>query len=102
MCDLSAQMATALLDMRLSSLTSLTLERMDGLTVPALASVLRGCQQLRLLRVRGCDGVSQDDMEEFARDAAAECGSSASVQWAASPSCDTDDEEEGWQALAPF
>lgn len=95
-------MADALLDLTtLQHLTALTLERMDDLTVGALQHIMKGCRALLLLRVRGCDGVCQDDMEELAQDAAAVCGSSASVWWAASPSCDTDDEDEGWEMMQP-
>jgi hypothetical protein len=82
-------------------LNSLTLERMDDVSVGVLQHILKGCRELQLLRVRGCDGVCQEDMEELAQDAAGLCGSSASVWWAAAPSCDTDDEEEGWQMLQP-
>lgn len=95
-------MNKALLDLTaLQPLTALTLERMDDLTVAALQHVMRGCKQLQLLRVRGCDGVCEEDMEELAGSAANRCHSSATACWAASPSCDTDDEEDGWQTLQP-
>jgi hypothetical protein len=85
----------------LQQLTGLTLERMDDCSVGCLQDILKGCKQLQMLRVRGCDGVSQEDMEGLALHAAAVSGSSASVWWAVSPSVDTDDEEEGWQAMQP-
>lgn len=103
LCDLSTPLATALRDLTaVQHLTSLTLERMDDITVGVLQYILKGCRELQRLRVRGCDGVSEEEVEELAQDAAGVCGSSASVWWAAAPSCDTDDEEDGWQMMQPF
>jgi hypothetical protein len=95
-------MATALRDLtQIQTLTGLTLERMDDINTDVLQHILKGCKELQQLRARGCDGVCQEDMEELAQDAAGVCHSSASVWWAAAPSCDTDDEEDGWQLLQP-
>lgn len=100
LCDLTALMADAVVDLTaVQRLTSLTLERMDGLCVEALTHLLRSCRQLVSLRVRGCDGICQEDMEHIAQCTAAACGSSATLAWAASPSCDTDDEEDGWEVI---
>ena len=82
-------------------LTSLTLERVDGISVQALQHVLRGCRELLTLRIRGCDGVSQDDMEQLAVDSAQLCRSSASLYWIESTSADTDDEDGGDRLLYP-
>lgn len=102
LCDLSQPMATALRELtHCQHLTALTLERMDDLDTQVLRHILKGCKELLLLRARGCDGVCEEDMEELAQQAAGVCSSSASVWWAAAPSCDTDDEEEGWQLLQP-
>jgi hypothetical protein len=95
-------MADAIRDLTdVQHLTSLTLERMDDITPGSLQHIMRGCRELQVLRVRGCDGVCEEDIEELALDAAAACGSSASVWWAAAASVDTDDEEDGWQMLPP-
>lgn len=102
LCDLSAPMADAICDLTAAQcLTSLTLERMDDITPGSLQHIMRGCRELQMLRVRGCDGVCEEDMEDLAADAAAACCSSANVWWAAAASVDTDDEEDGWQMLQP-
>ncbi|WIA38309.1 hypothetical protein OEZ86_001648 [Tetradesmus obliquus] len=83
----------------LPRLQQLTLERINGLSVECLQQLMAGSSSLLCLRVRGCDGVCEEDMQELAEGAASRCSSSASVWWAASPSCDTDDEEDGWELL---
>jgi hypothetical protein len=83
----------------LPQLQQLTFERINGLSVECLQHLLKGSNSLMCLRVRGCDGVCKEDMQELAAGAAERCSSSASVWWAASPSCDTDDEEDGWEVL---
>ncbi|WIA18017.1 hypothetical protein OEZ85_009503 [Tetradesmus obliquus] len=83
----------------LPRLQRLTLERINGLLEECLQQMMAGSSSLLCLRVRGCDGVCEEDMQELAEGAASRCSSSASVWWAASPSCDTDDEEDGWELL---
>jgi hypothetical protein len=83
----------------LPRLQHLTLERVNGLSVECLQQLMTGSSSLLRLRVRGCDGVCEEDMQQLAQDAAGHCSSSASVWWASSPSCDTDDEEDGWELL---
>jgi hypothetical protein len=83
----------------LPQLQQLTLERINGLSVECLQHLLKSCNSLVCLRVRGCDGVCEEDMQQLAEGAAERCSSSATVWWAASPSCDTDDEEDGWEVL---
>lgn len=100
LCDLDSSMPEALKQLTaVRHLTALTLERMDDVIVEALQDIMRRCGRLQHLRVRGCDGVSEEDMDGLARGAAEVCSSSACVWFAASASCDTDDEEEGWQML---
>jgi hypothetical protein len=83
----------------LPQLQQLTIERIHGLSVECLQDLLACSNSLVCLRVRGCDGVCEEDMQELAEAAAERCSSSATVWWAASPSCDTDDEEDGWEVL---
>lgn len=80
-------------------LQTLVLERMDGVSLQTLRKLLSGCQQLKLLRIRGCDGVALEQAEQFARNVAAWCRSSASIRWAAAAPCDTDDEDDGDQLV---
>lgn len=99
LCDLE-DVPTAIQQLTAAQhLTSLVLERIDGITMRALQHVLRGCRNLSKLRVRGCDGLSQDDMERLAAHAAELCRSSASLYWAGSSMPDTDDEEGGDRLL---
>jgi hypothetical protein len=83
----------------LPKLQQLTLERVNGLSLECLQQLMAGSSSFLGLRVRGCDGVCEEDMQQLAEDGAGHCSSSASVWWAASPSCDTDDEEDGWELL---
>lgn len=95
MCDLEDTQAALQQLTSIKHLTSLVLERLVGISVATLRRILSGSRQLVNLRIRGCDGVSQDDIEQLAAKSAAWCRSSASIWWTGSSSIDTDDEEEG-------
>lgn len=99
LCHLASASAAVQKLALLPQLRQLILERINGLSVECLQQLMADSNSLVCLRVRGCDGVCEEDMQELAAGAAGRCSSSASVWWAASPSCDTDDEEDGWELL---
>lgn len=100
LCDLTDAAAALHQLSCLTSLQQITFERMEGLSVPCLRQILLGCKQLQVLKIRGCGGIGEDELgQEVSMQAAKACSSSATVWWAASASCDTDDEDDSWQLM---